>query len=85
MVKNIPISSLVKVEPTSTLGSIKRKDQKRLIQLSSNVLMDKGYSPTTVNAAIAQYISNFKGISEGVEVTEKSRCLFSRDSSLGKF
>ncbi|MFZ9303501.1 MAG: efflux RND transporter permease subunit, partial [Sediminibacterium sp.] len=70
MVKNIPISSLVKVEPTSTLGSIKRKDQKRLIQLSSNVLMDKGYSPTTVNAAIAQYISNFKGISEGVTVKQ---------------
>ena len=70
MVKNIPISSLVKVEPTNTLGSIKRKDQKRLIQLSSNVLMDKGYSPTTVNAAIAQYISNFKGIEDGVTVKQ---------------
>ena len=70
MVKNIPISSLVKVEPTNTFGSIKRKDQKRLIQLSSNVLMDKGYSPTTVNAAIAQYISNFKGIAEGVTVKQ---------------
>jgi hypothetical protein len=70
MVKNIPISSLVKVEPTTTFGSIKRKDQKRLIQLSSNVLMDKGYSPTTVNAAIAQYISNFKGIADGVTVKQ---------------
>ena len=70
MVKNIPISSLVKVEPTSTFGSIKRKNQKRLIQLSSNVLMDQGYSPTTVNAAIAQYISNFKGIAEGVTVKQ---------------
>ena len=70
MVKNIPISSLVKVEPTTTLGSIKRKDQKRLIQLSSNVLMDKGYNPTTVNAAIAQYISNFKGIADGVTVKQ---------------
>jgi multidrug efflux pump subunit AcrB len=70
MVKNIPISSLVKVEPTNTFGSIKRKDQKRLIQLSSNVLVDKGYSPTTVNAAIAQYISNFKGIADGVTVKQ---------------
>jgi multidrug efflux pump subunit AcrB len=70
MVKNIPISSLVKVEPTNTFGSIKRKDQKRLIQLSSNVLMDKGYSPTTVNAAIAQYISNYKSIAEGVTVKQ---------------
>lgn len=70
MVKNIPISSLVKVEPTSTFGSIKRKNQKRLIQLSSNVLVDQGYSPTTVNTAIAQYISNFKGIAEGVTVKQ---------------
>ncbi|MEN9697390.1 MAG: hypothetical protein RLZ56_811 [Bacteroidota bacterium] len=70
MVKNIPISSLVKVEPTSTFGSIKRKNQKRLIQLSSNVLVDKGYSPTTVNAAIAQYISNYKGIADGVTVKQ---------------
>jgi multidrug efflux pump subunit AcrB len=70
MVKNIPISSLVKVEPTNTFGSIKRKDQKRLIQLSSNVLTDKGYDPTSVNAAIAQYISNFKGIAEGVTVKQ---------------
>ena len=70
MVKNIPISSLVKVEPTNTFGSIKRKDQKRLIQLSSNVLKDKGYDPTSVNAAIAQYISNFKGIAEGVTVKQ---------------
>ena len=70
MVKNIPISSLVKVEPTNTFGSIKRKDQKRLIQLSSNVLVDKGYSPTSVNAAIAQYISNFKGIAEGITVKQ---------------
>jgi multidrug efflux pump subunit AcrB len=70
MVKNIPISSLVKVEPTNTFGSIKRKDQKRLIQLSSNVLTDKGYDPTSVNAAIAQYISNFKGIAEGITVKQ---------------
>ena len=70
MVKNIPISSLVKVEPTNTLGSVKRKNQKRLIQLSSNVLLDKGYTPTKVNAAIAQYIGNFKGIADGVTVKQ---------------
>jgi len=70
MVKNIPISSLVKVEPTSTFGSIKRKNQKRLIQLSSNVLLDKGYNPTAVNAVITQYITNFKGIAEGVTVKQ---------------
>ncbi|RYY42464.1 MAG: efflux RND transporter permease subunit, partial [Chitinophagaceae bacterium] len=35
-VKQIPISSLVTVEPTSTFGSIKRKNQKRLITIRSN-------------------------------------------------
>ena len=70
MVKNIPISSLVKVEPTNTFGSINRKNQKRLIQLRSNVKLDQGYNPTAVNAVIAQYIGNFKGISEGVTVKQ---------------
>jgi multidrug efflux pump subunit AcrB len=70
MVKNIPISSLVKVEPTSTLGSVKRKNQKRQIQLSSNVLTNEGYNPTAVNAVIAQYIENYKGIAEGVTVEQ---------------
>ena len=70
MVKNIPISSLVKVEPTSTLGSIKRKNQKRLIQLRSNVLSDQGYNPTAVNQVIAQFISNYPGIAEGVTVSQ---------------
>jgi multidrug efflux pump subunit AcrB len=70
MVKNIPISSLVKVEPTSTLGSVKRKNQKRQIQLRSNVLTNEGYNPTAVNAVIAEYIQNYKGISEGVTVQQ---------------
>ncbi|MFM6995066.1 MAG: efflux RND transporter permease subunit, partial [Sediminibacterium sp.] len=70
MVKNIPISSLVKVEPTSTLGSVKRKNQKRQIQLRSNVLMNEGYNPTAVNAVIAQYIENYKGIGDGVSVKQ---------------
>ena len=70
MVKNIPISSLVKVEPTSTLGSVKRKNKKRQIQLSSNVLTNEGYNPTAVNAVIAQYIENYKGIAEGVTVQQ---------------
>jgi multidrug efflux pump subunit AcrB len=70
MVKNIPISSLVKVEPTSTLGSVKRKNQKRQIQLRSNVLLTQGYNPTAVNLVIAQYIANFKGIADGITVKQ---------------
>jgi multidrug efflux pump subunit AcrB len=70
MVKNIPISSLVKVEPTNTLGSVKRKNQKRQIQLNSNVLTEQGYNPTAVNAVIKQYIDNYKGIADGVTVQQ---------------
>jgi multidrug efflux pump subunit AcrB len=58
-IKNIPISALVKVEPTSTLGSVKRKNQKRLITLRSNVLTTQGYNATAVNAELAKYIVNF--------------------------
>ena len=70
MVKNIPISSLVKVDPTNTLGSVKRKNQKRQIQLRSNVLTNQGYNPTAVNAVITQYIVNYKGIAEGISVKQ---------------
>jgi multidrug efflux pump subunit AcrB len=70
MVKNVPISSLVKVDPTNTLGSVKRKNQKRQIQLRSNVLTNQGYNPTAVNAVIAQYIENYKGIADGVSVKQ---------------
>jgi multidrug efflux pump subunit AcrB len=58
--KNVPISSLVNVDYTSTLGSVKRKNQKRVITLTSNVLLTQGFTPTAVNKEIANYIQNFK-------------------------
>lgn len=69
-VKNIPISSLVSIEPTSTLGSVKRKDQKRLITLRSNVLMNEGYNPTGVNQELAKHIAKFKDVPEGVTIRQ---------------
>ncbi len=57
IIKNVPISSLVKIDYTSTLGSVKRKNQKRVITLRSNVL--NGYTPTGVNQVIAKDIDNF--------------------------
>jgi multidrug efflux pump len=69
-VKNIPISALVSVEPTSTFGSIKRKNQKRQITLISNVLTTKGYNATAVNAEIAKDIENFKGKADGVTIKQ---------------
>ena len=58
-IKNIPISTLVSIEPTSTLGSVKRKNQKRQITLRSNVLTTQGYNATGVNAEITRLIAGF--------------------------
>lgn len=58
-IKSVPVSSIVKVDYTSTLGSVKRKDQKRVITLTSNVLVTQGYTPTAVNAELADHITAF--------------------------
>jgi multidrug efflux pump subunit AcrB len=67
-IKNVPISSLVKVDYTSTLGSVKRKNQKRVITLRSNVL--SGFTPTAVNQVIAQKIADFKGKPDNVTISQ---------------
>ncbi|MBN8858047.1 MAG: efflux RND transporter permease subunit, partial [Sphingobacteriales bacterium] len=69
-IKNVPISSLVTVDYTSTLGSVKRKDQKRVITLRSNVLTSQGFTPTAVNAQIKNYIDAFPGIAQGVTIKQ---------------
>ena len=69
-VKNIPISALVKIEPTSTFGSVKRKNQKRLITLRSNVLTTKGFNATAVNLEITKYLDAFTEKSEGVTIKQ---------------
>ncbi len=69
-VKNIPISALVKIEPTSTFGSVKRKNQKRLITLRSNVLTTKGFNATAVNLEITKHLDAFTQKSEGVTIKQ---------------
>lgn len=69
-VKNIPISSLVTYDFTSTLGSVKRKNNKRVITLTSNVLQTQGYTPTAVNLELANYISNFKKKPDNVTIRQ---------------
>jgi multidrug efflux pump len=68
--KSVPISSLVTVEPTSTFGSVKRKNQKRLIQLRSNVLTTQGYNATAVNQVIAGHIAAFTKKGDGVTIKQ---------------
>jgi multidrug efflux pump subunit AcrB len=67
-IKQIPISNLVKVDYTSTYGSIKRKALKRVITLYSNVLT--GYTPTAVNAQLKDAIDNFNKKADGVTITQ---------------
>jgi len=52
------------------LGSVKRKDQKRLITLRSNVLMNEGYNPTAVNQVLEKHIANYKNLPENVTVKQ---------------
>ncbi len=66
---NIYLSaSLVKVDYTSTLGSVKRKNQKRVITVRSNVL--SGFTPTAVNQVITGHINNFNQKSDGVTIKQ---------------
>jgi multidrug efflux pump subunit AcrB len=67
-IKQIPISSLVKVDYTSTYGSIKRKNVKRVITLYSNVL--SGYTPTEVNTNIRAAIDDFPKVSDDVSISQ---------------
>ena len=69
-VKNIPISALVTVEPTSTFGSVKRKNQKRLITLRSNVLTTQGYNATAVNQVITGHLASFTKKGDGVTIKQ---------------
>jgi len=67
-IKRVPISSVVSVDLTSTLGSVKRKNQKRVITLRSNVL--SGFTPTAVNAEMALHLANFKNKPDGVTLKQ---------------
>lgn len=57
--KSVPIAPLVKVDLTNTLGSVNRKNQKRVITLRSNVLESQGYTAQGVNVELAKSIAQF--------------------------
>lgn len=82
-VKSIPISSLVDVDFTSTYGSIKRLNVKRVITIFSNVL--SGYTSTEVNQKLAAAIKNFdKGSNVTIRQTGESQQQAETASFLGK-
>ncbi len=65
MVRQVPISSFANIDYVNTYGGIKRKQQKRIIMLSSNVLGD--YNPNEVVANIENELADFRK-PEGVQV-----------------
>jgi multidrug efflux pump subunit AcrB len=65
IIRQVPLSSFASIDFVNTYGGIKRKQEKRIIILSSNVLSD--YNPNEVVADIQSEISQFKAPS-GIEV-----------------
>ena len=53
----VPIASVAKAELSSTFGSVKRKELKRVVTISSNVL--SGFNPTLVNEEIKQLLVDY--------------------------
>jgi len=64
-IRQVPISSFADIQYVNTYGGIKRKQQKRIIILSSNVLGD--FNPNQVVADVAAEVSQFKAPA-GVEI-----------------
>jgi multidrug efflux pump len=63
--RSIPISSLAKLEYRDTYGGINRKNLKRVITISSEVL--SGYTPNEVVASIQQKVKGFN-LPKGIEI-----------------
>ncbi|EOR94932.1 RND multidrug efflux transporter [Arcticibacter svalbardensis MN12-7] len=64
-IRQVPLSSFADVDYINTYGGIKRKQQKRIIILSSNVLGD--YNANEVVASIQSEINQFK-VPDGVQI-----------------
>ncbi|MDH4057812.1 MAG: efflux RND transporter permease subunit [Cyclobacteriaceae bacterium] len=57
-ISQVPISSIAKAELSSSYGSVKRKDLKRVISITSNVL--GGFNATEVNDQIKNLLVDYK-------------------------
>ncbi|WDF81251.1 efflux RND transporter permease subunit [Mucilaginibacter sp. KACC 22773] len=57
-IRQVPISAFTDVRYSNTYSNIKRKQQRRVLTLGSNVI--KPYNPNDVNAQILKAIANFK-------------------------
>lgn len=66
--KSVPIVSLVDVDFTNNLGSVKRIDQKRTITLKSALL--SGFTAPGVNAELKKVIAQFHGKPDDVTISQ---------------
>jgi len=57
MIRQVPLSAVANVHYDNTFGGIKRKNQKRIIMLESNVL--NGFTPNEVVAAVERSIKSY--------------------------
>ncbi|MFQ3575368.1 MAG: efflux RND transporter permease subunit [Cytophagales bacterium] len=64
-IRQVPVSSVAKVKFSNTYGAIKRKNQKRMVTINSNVLKD--YSPNDIVPKIEKAIPGFK-IPDGYDI-----------------
>ncbi len=64
-IRQVPVSSFANVDYVNTYGGVKRKQQKRIIILSSNIL--DGFNPNDVVGNIQNEIDQFKA-PEGVQI-----------------
>jgi multidrug efflux pump subunit AcrB len=60
MVRNVPLSSFAEVKYSDTYGIIKRKNQKRVVTISSNVL--SGYNENSVVQDVQKAMKNFNNL-----------------------
>lgn len=65
IVRQIPLSSLAKIRYANSYAAIKRKNQKRIVTIGSNVL--SGYSPNDIVPQIADALKSFP-LKEGYEI-----------------
>jgi len=82
-IRQVPLSAFAEVNYTSTYGGIKRKNQKRVITLSSNVL--SGFNPNKVMASMQSAMKQYRS-PEGVtaELTGEKEEQKEAASFLGK-
>jgi multidrug efflux pump subunit AcrB len=64
--RQIPVSSVAQIEYTSTFAGINRKNQKRVVTLSSNVL--EGYNENEINAEIRRAVKGL-ALAAGYEIS----------------